>query len=121
MIRQLLLSLCLLLTTTPIAALDPSPITLHLSPLVGYRPLTVTARITVEPHYLNRAVCVQWVGEPLEGQGCWQVEGQYAPRTHYYEIKDLPAGNYKVVALVYRVRESKHSVVIPLRVLDSSF
>ena len=91
MIRLLLLlpfGLLLLATATPAAQQSPA-ISLTLNPLIGYRPLTVEARVLIEPNYQNRGVCIVWESNVYSGAGCWQVEGQYAPLAHYYTIKNL--------------------------------
>ena len=89
LVIRLLLLLLLLATAAP-AAQQPPAISLSLNPHTGYRPLNVAARILVEPNYLNQAVCLVWESDIYSGAGCWQVEGQYAPRAHAYTIKNLP-------------------------------
>jgi len=123
MARWLLLPLLLLLTVSAPATSEPPPITLHLTPLVGYRPLNVQARLVIEPDYLNREACLVWIERSgmLDGRACWQVEGQYARRVHYYLIKQLPTGDYRVVAYIVQVRGAKASTAITVRVLDSIF
>ena len=98
---RLLLLLLLLATAAP-AAQQPPAISLSLKPQVGYRPLNVAARIVIEPHYLNRGVCIVWESSIYSGAGCWQVEGQYAPRAHTYTIKNLQTP--VDVTTVYTVR-----------------
>ena len=122
MIRTLPL-LLLLLLASPSAQ---QPITLSLNPQIGYRPLNVTARISVEPHYLNRGICIVWESDVYSGAGCWQVEGQYAPRTHVYTIKNLPAvgdgsTTYTVWAELITVRTRHVTPPQQVRVINSPF
>lgn len=71
---------------------------LSVSPQTGFAPLSVRAKITIEPNYLNRMLCLVWEGETYGGSSCWQVEGQYAAKTHWYIIHNLPMGHYEVWA-----------------------
>ena len=66
----------------------PPAVTLTLSPLVGYAPLTTIATIRIDPNYENREVCIQWDdSDGPVGRGCWQLDGQYAAITQSYTIK----------------------------------
>ena len=97
------------------------PITLSLDPVIGYDPLTTHATIRIDPHYLNYEVCVEWVGEPQEGRGCWSLEGQYSRRTHSYDITALPAGEYQVVARLKQVRSSYVTSAQTVRSIENHF
>ena len=96
---RILLILSILAVPTA-AASEPSPISLHLNPEVGFYPTTVYARIIVEPDYVNRGICVVWISEEkvYDGAGCWSIEGQYAAKVHFYPIKHIPVGVYNVRA-----------------------
>ena len=96
-------------------------ITLSLDPMVGDEPLTVHATIRIDPHYLNYEVCVEWDGGPQEGRGCWSLSGQYDHRTHYYDIKNLPAGEYTVLARLNQVRSSHVTPAQTVRSLETPF
>jgi len=83
----------------------------------GFAPLTVPMKLTIEPNYLNYLVCVEWDG-PESGRSCWSLDGQYAARTHLYEIKALPTGQYAVRAQLFRVRETITTPIQPIQVLE---
>ena len=126
MVRLRLLFLALAFLTGPSpSAQSPSPLTLTLHPQIGYRPLTVTATVRIEPHYLNRGVCVVWESPVYSGAGCWQLEGQYARRTHTYTIKSLPAIGestaYTVWAELITVRARHVTLSQPVQVLNTPF
>ena len=120
MIRLLLL--LLLLATAAPAAQQPPALSLSLNPQVGYQPLTVAARILVEPNYLNRGICVVWESPIYSGAGCWEIEGQYAKRAQTYTIKALPTIlggqlEYMVWAELIQVQDRIVTPVQPVRVL----
>lgn len=109
----------LLLVIAMTVALQAEPrIQLKLDANVGYAPLSINARILVEPSYLNTGVCLDWFSQELEGRACWSVEGQYAARTQLYTIKSLPAGDYHVYATVLRVRDYEVTPAQAVRILD---
>ena len=121
-LRLLLLALAVLTGPSPSAQ---SPLTLTLHPQIGYRPLTVTATVRVEPHYLNQGVCVRWESPVYSGAGCWQLEGQYARRTHTYTIKSLPVVGestaYTMWAELITVRTRHVTLSQPVQVLNTPF
>ena len=124
MIRLLLL--LLLLATAAPAAQQPPAISLSLNPQVGYRPLTVAARILIESNYLNRGVCIVWESNIYSGAGCWQVEGQYAPHAYTYTIKSLPAvkdstTEYSVWVELITVRHRTTTPAQTIRVIDREY
>ena len=108
------------LLCAPLLSAD-EPITLSLDPMFGNEPLQVHATVRIDPHYLNYEVCVEWKGEPQEGRGCWSLSGQYDHRTHFYDIKNLPAGEYTVTARLYRVRSSHATPAQTVQSLETPF
>lgn len=92
---------CLLLSGTLLRA-EPPPLTLLLTPLVGFAPLTVRARLRLTPADVNRTLCLEWEGPGQSGLTCRPLDGQSAPHLHLLEIKALPGGTYTVRASVQR-------------------
>jgi hypothetical protein len=97
------------------------PIVLQLTPMVGYELLTVHATIDIESNYLNQGVCVSWESPVYSGAGCWSLEGQYARQKHYYDIKNLPAGDYVVQAEVIKVAGRSVTPTQNIHVIDTPF
>ena len=103
------------------ASCAPPAISLDLNPHVGFRPLTVQARVSIEPHYLNVGWCLAWVHHDgvYDGSHCESLQGQYEARTHYYLLKYLPAGKYQAVATLLRVRDAENTPAQSIEVIDS--
>jgi hypothetical protein len=114
--KPLLVAL-IVLWAVPLSA--EAPVEVRVSPYNGFAPLTVEARITVLPHYQNWSICLQWDSGDSAGRACWDLNGQYAPRTQYYTIKGLGPGEYTIHAIVYQLRGVKISNPQIVRVLDS--
>lgn len=89
----------------------PAPLKLVIYPTVSFAPSTLKATITVEPNYLNRAVCLVLDSENYVGDSCWELDGQYAAKTRTYWYKDLPAGEYEIRAVLTQVRDTITSAV----------
>lgn len=116
--RLLLTVLCLLSLTSP-ARTEPTPLQLHLTPHEAFYPTTIQAKLVVEPHYLNRMVCLAWESQEAGSKSsCWQVEGQYAAKVYDHELKHLQPGEYQVMASVIRVRETISTTVQTVRIHD---
>jgi hypothetical protein len=97
------------------------PITLALTPYNGYELLTVHANIEITPDYQNRGWCIQWDNGDLYGAHCEQLEGQYARQKHYYDIKNLPAGDYVIQAEVIKVAGRSVTPIQNVHVIDTPF
>jgi hypothetical protein len=94
-----------------------APITLTISHRFGFEPMSVKAKIQIEPHYQNRELCI--AAESDQGfarSSCWELNGQYAPITFWYDYKDLPAGRYGVQAVLRRA--AGNALVTPILELE---
>ena len=92
------------------------PIAMTTGPRQGFEPLTIKGRITIPPHADNRAFCINW--DSLEGQAgisCTPLNGAQDYKTHYYEIKRLPAGHYEFTGVLLR---SQDRLFTPPAVVD---
>lgn len=83
--------------------LSPSPLLeLRLMPRVCLQPCTVRISLRVEPQVENRKVVVTLDGENYFGSTELPLEGEHAPAIQppygFLWFKDLPAGEYEVVA-----------------------
>lgn len=85
-----------------LAAGNP-PVRVDITPRVGIGPVKeVRIRATVEPHADNRLLrIVIDNGETYLRSSDYQLDGLDAPRTHSLELKNVPGGNYLVVAAVF--------------------
>lgn len=87
----------------PPQSTDQPPIEfLSVRPLVCVEPCTVSATVRIARHPLNR----WWylgIDGPMLLAGTRQLDGEAAPMTQEpVWFRDLPAGEYHVVAIVYR-------------------
>jgi len=98
----------LLLALWMIGSADPHrPIELRVVPTVCLAPCSVRASVRIEPHTLNRWWVIQ-VDGPMSFGGMRQLDGDAAAITQPdVWFVDLPAGEYEIVAVVYR--QQKHS------------
>lgn len=67
-----------------------APVTLILRQPIGMPPYYLVFTVQVEPHALNRELCVAWgnVGweKNLWNRSCRQLEGLTSQRTYYYPV-----------------------------------
>ena len=78
-----------------------------------YEPATVRLRVSVERHPANRALTVALVSDGFERSSLEQIDGMDSPRTRWVNYRDVPAGNYAVIAILHRPPDR------PLRVEDT--
>ena len=99
-------------------ALAPAPLTLHVSPQVGFAPLTIRVTSTILPDARNRFACLSYASDiGDDSTSCWELDGERAPRTTTREYV-LPAGEYVVGLTVYRAdRAEVHSSQERVRVI----
>ncbi len=80
----------------------PPVIALAVTPLVCRAPCDVRITVTVEPHSANRWFILQLDGTMFQGT-MKQLDGDHSPKTQpAIWFKDLPAGEYEIIAVVYR-------------------
>lgn len=93
-------------------------IILTVSPQNGFAPLTVEARLTIEPSDVNRRICVSWESDQNSGSACWQLDGSSAPRTQVRHLLFHQEGTYDVVAELTTTTGTIRTVSAPVRVLE---
>lgn len=92
----------LALSNTSQVQLKVQPLVGKVQPLVGHEPLTVNGSITVEPHPSNTVLCLIWDSDyGTAGSSCWQLD-KYSLKVRKFQLKDLPYGNYSMVARLWR-------------------
>lgn len=91
-----------LLACLPLLALtvmgSTDPIRLEVSPRTGLVPMTVRAKVTLEPNYLNSEMCLWWDNADGDfGRTCRTLD-QYTPRTHWFTMWLRTPGVYEFEA-----------------------
>lgn len=85
-----------------LAVFAAPPITITTRDYFSNAPGTVRVRIEIEPYAGNISWCLFYDGG-MAGESCYQIDdGLKAPRIYQRVLKDLPAGEYEAVAVVYR-------------------
>lgn len=83
----------------------PPPIAVEVRYAPGYggiEPVRVTMTVTLPAHAENRAVCLGYEGDQA-WRGCWQVDGEHAPRLTQVTSGDIYGdGDYIVYASLCR-------------------
>lgn len=103
-----------LLLYTFASAAGVQPVTLHLSRVAGFEPLTTNVEIRIPRNAENREACVTLSGDtyPL---ACWDLDVNSSP-VFTRVWKNLPAGGYRAQAAIRRSGGWLHSNVVLLRV-----
>lgn len=85
------------------------PISIRVTPANCFAPCTVHVTTTIRPDAENRWYIVQIDGE-MFSSSAHPVAGEDEPPQHDTEFKELPEGDYEVLAVLYRA-DPKHSEV----------
>jgi len=99
MIRRLagvLLLILLVAAASQLAAVER--LKLNVSPSVAFAPANLVVRASIEPDAENRAVEVEAESSAFYRSSEIDLDGDRAPRTNTFELRDLPAGTYEVRA-----------------------
>jgi hypothetical protein len=78
-----------------------SRLLLNVSPSIGMAPAYVVATITVERDADNRELEVAAESADFYRSSMINLDGDRAPRTNRVTWKDLPGGDYRIVAVLY--------------------
>ena len=71
---------------------------LKVSPSVAFAPANLIVRASIEPDAENRAVEVEAESSAFYRSSEIDLDGDRAPRTNTFELRDLPPGTYEVRA-----------------------
>lgn len=71
---------------------------LNVSPSVAFAPANLVVRTSIEPDAQNRAVEVQAESSAFYRSSEIELDGDRAPRTNTFELRNLPPGVYEVSA-----------------------
>jgi len=89
---------CLLLLATVSGKTEP--IRLEVSPRTTFAPVTVRAKVTIEPNESNKAICLNYKAitedgdEGEESGDCKTIDGLRAPKTFWFEVPITAGGHY---------------------------
>jgi hypothetical protein len=108
----------LLLTASGLNA--SSKLTMSVSPTIGTAPAYVIATVTVERDADNRELEVAAESANFFRSSLISLDGERAPRTNQIAWKDLPGGEYAVVAVLYGKDGQRQSVQRSVVITPSS-
>ena len=111
-----LLCACVSAAGTPLAG--EQVVTIRVSPVMGREPASIKITAIVEPDERNRLLAIAAVSAGYATSHQMQLEGIDAPRVWDTEFRDVPQGDYDVIATVIgtggrRATASRVVVVMP--------
>lgn len=89
-------------------------IALRVSPLISFAPATVTIQVRVHPEPSDRQIVVQLDSGEFGRRSEFTIDGDKGPRLYSWTLRDLPPGQYEVVAQIgdwTHARASDHARV----------
>jgi len=86
------------LSTGVMAASKSQPVAVEVGPAVSFAPGNVRITSHVEPAVANRMLLLVVESDSHYSSSELPLEGDQAPRSHSFFLKNLPAGEYEVVA-----------------------
>jgi hypothetical protein len=93
-VREIFWGLLLVASASPLGA--GAPMTIKVSPAVAVAPATLWVRANIEADAGNRAVEVVVDSADFYRSSRIELEGENAPRTTVFELRNLPGGRYVV-------------------------
>jgi hypothetical protein len=96
--RVMTMALLLALSVTGTRAQDS--VRIAVSPAHAFAPAFLRIRVSVEPNAANRALTIIANSESYYRSSLIQLEGETSARTFFVELKQVPAGEYKLSAVV---------------------
>jgi hypothetical protein len=88
----------MLLTASLAAAPSTQPVHVSVGPAVCFEPGNIRITSRVEPAAANRRLVIEVESDSHYTSSEVQLDGDRAPRSHSMYLKNLPAGEYRVVA-----------------------
>lgn len=86
----------------------------------GFAPASFRIRVRIEPDERNRKACVGIDAESFYRSSCWDVDGDSAPTT-WVDYRDVPAGEFVIVAALVRSDGSVARATATITVLSNRF
>lgn len=78
---------------------------IHVESGFQFEPAYVKLKVRVIPHKENRGLTVALVSEGYERSSLEELSGDQAPITRWIEYRDIPSGEYAVIAILQRPPE----------------
>jgi hypothetical protein len=91
-VRAIFWGFLLVASASPLGAGEP--LAIKVTPAVALAPATLWVRASVESHAGNRAVEVVVDSPDFYRSSLIELEGESAPRTTVFELRNLPRGRY---------------------------
>jgi len=88
----------LLLTVSPSTVGAGEQMTMKVSPEVAYAPADLVVQASIEADPENRAIEVVVDSPDFYRSSLIELEGEFAPRTTVFRLRNLPGGRYVVTA-----------------------
>jgi hypothetical protein len=93
-----LASVALLVGTGAVVVAKDEPVLISVGPSISFEPGNVRIVSRVEPSAANRALVIEVESGSHYSSSEVPLEGEQAPRSRAIFLKNLPAGDYQVVA-----------------------
>jgi hypothetical protein len=108
-VREICWGLLLIAWASPLGAGEP--LAIKVSPAIALAPATLFVRATVESHAGNRAIEVVVDSGDFYRSSLVELEGEYAPRTTVFELRNLPRGHYMLTTRLIGVSGQTRSLL----------
>ena len=96
--RSFLICGLLALAAMPVGA--GGQLKMTVSPAHSFAPAVLRVRVSIEPNAVNRSLEVIADGDQFYRSSEIQLDGDHSPATFNLEMRDLPAGDYRVVGIL---------------------
>jgi hypothetical protein len=97
-----LASVAMLVGTGAVVVAKDEPVLISVGPSISFEPGNVRIVSRVEPSAANRALVIEVESGSHYSSSEVPLEGEQAPRSRSIFLKNLPAGDYQVVATLRR-------------------
>ena len=95
------------------AAVEVAPLELYVRPKIAFAPSDVNVQIRLQPNRANREVRISTDSGSFARASQWTVDDEHAQRLYSVWWRDLPSGQYRVIAevasythVLFRVEDS---------------
>ena len=92
--------ICGLLALAAMPAGAGGQLKMTVSPAHSFAPAVLRIRVSIEPNAVNRSLEVIADGDQFYRSSEIQLDGDHSPATFNLEMRDLPAGDYRVVGIL---------------------
>jgi hypothetical protein len=111
--------LAMLFTASMTAASSKQPVLVSVGPAISFEPGNIRITSRVEPAAVNRRLVIEVESDSHYTSSEVQLDGDQAPRSHFMYVKNLPAGEYQVVATLLTATGQSRAVRQAFRVMSA--